>query len=525
MDVADHEGLRRAARAAGLRRSQAISLQTVARRRRQLWLLVLVVVVGVSTAVGLLIAGSGGALSDISGLTMAGLLALVVTFALLCIERETHLRRLERLLDSERSFSAAVSGRLAEFTSLLHAAKAVNSALGLQEVLDVVLANTLGIFSGASGSILLLDAAGELVCASAIGNDRAKDARVRIGVGVVGKVALTREPMLLNGSINSGDFPGYEDADRQIDSAMSVPLLHRDRLVGVLNVSAVGGRRFDESDVHLLNLFAETAASGIAQARLHEEECNRVSEMVRLEQLKSEFVTAVSHDLRTPLTSILGCTRVARREDLPAGQRQELLTIAEAQAERLAEMIERLLTSAALGFDHSPVELGPVDVVAAVHDQVTAHREACRDIHLDVPETMVALGDEGPLRQALGHLVDNALLHGSTPVQIAVRQHQGRVLLTVADSGPGVPVADRERIFERFVRLDASRGTPGLGLGLSLAQTLVGSMGGTLTVAEGGLGGAIFQIALVAAGHGAAGVPDPRAGDAVLTLVSDGSAA
>ena len=523
MDPED-EGVRRAARAAGLRRSDDISRQTITRRRRQLWFLVLIVFVGVATAVGLLVAGAGGALSDISGPTMGGLLALVVTFALLCIEREVHLRRLERLLDSERDFSAAVSGRLVEFTSLLHAAKAVNSALGLQEVLDVVLANTLGIFSGASGSILLLDTGGDLVCASAIGNERAKDARVRIGVGVVGKVALTREPMLLNGSINSADFPGYQDAERAIDSAMSVPLLHRDRLVGVLNVSAVGGRRFDESDVHLLSLFAETAASGIAQARMHEEECNRVSEMVRLEQLKSEFVTSVSHDLRTPLTSILGCTRVARREDLPPTQRAELLEIAEGQAERLAEMIERLLTSAALGFDPSPVDLGPIDVVSLVREEIAPHLQAGRDIQLDLPATSLGLGDATGLRQALGHLIDNAMLHGATPVKIAVRHVSGRVLLTVADSGPGVPLADRERIFDRFVRLDASRGTPGLGLGLSLAQTLVGTMGGTLSVAENPTGGAVFQIALVAAGHPTAPVDVPAPRDEPLLAVPGGTA-
>ena len=507
----DDRALRREAAAAGLRRRGPVSRDAVRRRRRQLWLLVALTCAGATTAVVLMTnAGLSGDVDAASAPALPGVLALVVAFALYCIDKEIHLRRVERLLAAEREYSAEVSARLDELGALLRAGKAVNSALELGEVLDRILDTSLELFSGASGSVLLLEGADELVGASARGNDAAAGARTRIGSGIAGRVAATREPVLLNGPAKPSDFPGHTPRRRRIASAMSVPLLHRDALIGVLNVTASGGRTFGENDLELLSLFAEHAASGVAHARVHAEERRRIDEMVRLEQMKSDFITGVSHDLRTPLTSIVGCTTVARRPDLPAAERAEILAIAEAQAQKLSAMVERMLMSAELGIEPEPASLVPFDVVAAVRSVAEEHLAAGRAVALALPPSAAVVGDRGRFVQALDLLLENAFRHGAPPVEIAVRADGARVAVTVVDCGNGIAPADRERVFERFVRLDASRGTPGVGLGLPIVRGLVATMGGSVSAAEAATGGAALRMELVAA-TARASLPEQRA--------------
>ncbi len=499
--MTDDRTLRREAAAAGLRRSMPVSRAAVRRRRRQLWLLLGLTCAGGMTAVAMLTtADLTGRVTDGSPpRTLVGVLALVVGFCLYCIEKEIHLRRVERMLVAERAFSAEVAARLDDLGALLRAGRAVNSALELGEVLDTILDTTLEMFSGASGSILLLEGADELVVVSARGNDAATGARARVGDGIAGRVAESRQAVLLNGPVVEADFPGHRARRQRIASAMSVPLVHRDALVGVLNVTASGERTFNDGDVELLSLFAEHAASGIAHARMHAEERHRIDEMVRLEQMKADFITGVSHDLRTPLTSIVGSTAVARRPDVATEQRDEMLAIVESQAQRLSAMVERMLLSAELGIEAQPAMLAPFDLMAAADEVSAAHARAGHPVRLDGPLTMPVIGDRGRLQQALDLLVENAFRHGAPPVVIAVTTSRSRVALTVSDRGPGIAAGDRERVFQRFVRLDASRGTPGVGLGLSIVRGLVSTMGGSVQVTEPRGGGAAFVIELVAA--------------------------
>jgi K+-sensing histidine kinase KdpD len=494
----------REARSAGIRVGKPLSTRTVRNRRRQLYLLIALVVTGVAVSLTNLVAlpESASALTGSTTKTSAVLGVLVVAFCIYCIEKEVHLRRLEQLLSDERDYSARVTGRLAEIASLLEAGRAVNSPLTLREVLDAVLTNALMLFEGAKGSVSLVDGADELACVSAIGNPRAVGTRTKFGEGITGQVAKTRKPVIIDGRASADRFPGVVPRGRDGDSAMSVPLIHRERLLGVLNVSAHGDRRFEDYDLRLLCLFAEHATSGIVHARMHEEDSRRVDALVKLEQSKTEFIAGVSHDLRTPLTSIVGCTTMARRKDVSDGQREELLVIAEAQSRRLAAMVERLLLSAELGKQAPTASAVPVDVVEVMRASVKRYADAGRTVVLDAADDagpVLALADSSLLAEAISHLTDNALLHGAPPVQLSVAVRDDQVAVVVSDHGPGIPADDRERVFERFVRLDASRTTPGIGLGLSLARAVVGAMGGSLVAEEppvDGPTGARFAILL-----------------------------
>ena len=159
--------------------------------------------------------------------------------------------------------------QLQRVRALLEAGRAVNSARELDEVLQTILNRAVHLLDGATGSVMLRDS-DELVVVASWGNDEALHRRVKIGDAISGRVAIARRPQLVVGPASSSHFPGLAARGRAVDSAMSVPMIDRGELVGVLNVGALGTRVFSDDDVDLLCAFAEQAATAIAKTRLYE---------------------------------------------------------------------------------------------------------------------------------------------------------------------------------------------------------------------------------------------------------------
>jgi len=491
------ERIRREARVVGLRGFSTPSLEAVERRRMQLWILAAVLLVALSSgavALSVFDAPSPGWANP--GVLRLAIVLLSVAFCVYAIEKELHLRKLARLLIDERVLTTALSNRLHEVSLLLDAGKAMNSVLELNAVLDIILRGALELLSGNSGSVMLLENA-ELVAASVRGNDLARRSRVPLGEGIAGHVALTREPLLIEGPVSSEDFPGHEPREQTVESAMCVPLMHRDDVLGVLNVNADQDREFTEYDLRALSLFAEQAAGAIANARLYEAELQHVAELLELDRLKSEFVALVSHELRTPLTSILAAAETARRPEL-RDQLDELVEIVVRQGRRLSTMVEDLLTTARLEKEATLPAVSDVDVGALVHLAARDFEVSGRPIQVEAQEGAVARGNPDSLRRVIDNLVDNAHKYGAPPVRVVVERNCGSVLLSVIDSGPGVPEDKREWIFERFARMDGNRDDPGLGLGLPVVRGLVLSCGGTIWVEDEPGAGAAFRVSLPA---------------------------
>ena len=278
---------------------------------------------------------------------------------------------------------------------------------------------------------------------------------------------------------------------------MSLPLLHRDELLGVLNVNADPDRSFSEFDLRAMSLFAEQAASAIANARLYATEQRRVEELIELDRMKRDFVATVSHELRTPLTSIVAAAKTAKRPGTESHQ-GEFWEIVERQADRLSGTVEDILEAAKIderqeGSDafRSAADVAAMTRMAAADFAVTG-----RDIEVEAPSSAVAYVDPHAIRRVLDNLIDNALKHGLAPVRVVVSEDHDRVLLGVYDAGPGIPEACRERIFERFSRLDRDRENPGIGLGLPIVRALVRGSGGEIRVDDAPGGGAAFTVSL-----------------------------
>lgn len=266
----------------GLRAFRTPSLEAVERRRLQLWflssLLLMSVVLGL---VALSIWPRASVrLLDLPSLRIA-IVLLTVAFCVYSIEKEIHLQRLARLLTDERVLTTALTNRLHEVALLLEAGRAMNSQLELHAVLDTILRSATELLTASSGSIMLADDE-DLVVSAVIGNAAAAESRERIGEGIAGYVAKTREPILINGAADELDFPGLVERRPYVDSALSVPLVHRDEVLGVLNVNAERDDAFTPYDLRAVSVFAEQAAAAIANARLYEAERAHVAELRRL---------------------------------------------------------------------------------------------------------------------------------------------------------------------------------------------------------------------------------------------------
>jgi two-component system OmpR family sensor kinase len=221
------------------------------------------------------------------------------------------------------------------------------------------------------------------------------------------------------------------------------------------------------------------------------------------EERLRRFLADASHELRTPLTSIRGYAELFRRG---ASERPEDLANAmraiEDEAARMSRLVEDLLLLARLD-DARPLERQPVALDDLTERAIDAARvaEPKRLIQFEFSERPIVIeGDEGRLRQVLDNLLANARQHtpADAPVYVSLRAAEPEVVLTVEDTGPGIPAADRELVFGRFARPDAARGREagGVGLGLAIVRSIVTAHGGTINVRTAEPHGSIFEVRL-----------------------------
>ncbi len=221
------------------------------------------------------------------------------------------------------------------------------------------------------------------------------------------------------------------------------------------------------------------------------------------------FIADASHELRTPLTSIRGYSEMLRRGASESQADSDLARRRiEEESVRMSALVDDMLLIARLD-QGRPLETRPVNLQAIASDAAADARAVAprREITLQAPGAVVVSGDDTRLRQVVGNLVRNALVHtpSASPVEIAVSTQNGTAQLSVVDHGPGLRPEDRERIFEPFYRADPSRSrdSGGAGLGLSIVNAVVVAHGGRVQVKETSGGGATFEVALpLASGPG-----------------------
>jgi signal transduction histidine kinase len=252
---------------------------------------------------------------------------------------------------------------------------------------------------------------------------------------------------------------------------------------------------------------AEEAAE--RQRRLTEREHEVVRRLQEADRLKADLVAAVSHELRNPLTTIVGVFGIlrVRRDRLSQAERDELVMMGISQSERLHRMIEQLLTAARFEQPEGVASLGAARTELDATDLIRQAGAEARARHQD---RRIAIETNGalPVRvaqdaivQVLGNLLDNACKYSpdGEPVRLSGTREGAEAVLVVEDAGPGIPEAERQRIFDRFTQLERHRQRRGggVGLGLYIARQLARSQDGDLLVTDPTDGrGARFELHL-----------------------------
>ena len=210
-------------------------------------------------------------------------------------------------------------------------------------------------------------------------------------------------------------------------------------------------------------------------------------QLQRVDQMKSDFVSLVSHELRAPLTSLNGGLEVALQsaETLPPSARRTLQAMMN-ESTRLTHFVQTILDVSRLEAGRLTLNLGPVAVVPILHRSVEVLFGARRRVQWELPtEVPPVWADEIYYEQIIRNLLRNADKYSpaDTPIEINVQFHAGNITVEVADHGVGIPVEVQEKIFERFERGQSGESAPpGWGLGLYFAKKLTEALGGRLTL-------------------------------------------
>lgn len=287
-------------------------------------------------------------------------------------------------------------------------------------------------------------------------------------------------------------------------TVIAAPVMADDRRLGVLTVYAKRAPIFVDDDLWLLDLLADQTAVVIeARALTHQ-----VSELRAREEatrLKEEFLSAAAHDLRTPLTVVLGqaellARRAARNPEAPTDPAGLARVVREAR--RLRALVNELLDVQRLEQGGVFTNLEPADLAEIADAVVARYADAGTPIRLHRPEVpLIVSVDRGRMEQVIDNLVENAIKYGPARGRPEVfvgpdGPNGGRV--AVVDHGIGIPTDERERVFERFYRASNATGITqtGLGLGLYICRRVVEAHGGTIWYEETSGGGTTFVVAL-----------------------------
>jgi signal transduction histidine kinase len=271
--------------------------------------------------------------------------------------------------------------------------------------------------------------------------------------------------------------------------------------IGILAIARSQPDAFEAEEVELVTLLARIVAHAVQNIRAYSAEKATADELRRLSTLRADFVSLVSHELRSPMAAVIGAARTLheRWRDLRVDQREAFLDLIADETGRLADLIGDVLDTSRIEAGTFSYSFAVLDLGDLVQETVSSAQVAQDEVavRLDLATALpLVSGDRARLRQVVANLIDNAVKYSPVgrAVEVAVYAAGEDVVVTVSDSGPGIPPEHHGLIFEKFGRTKIGGAKPGTGLGLFIARSIAEAHGGSLTVSSNSGAGATFAL-------------------------------
>jgi GAF domain-containing protein len=442
--------------------------------------------------------------------TQIDLLQTFAEQAVIAIENVRLFKELEaRTQDLTRSVS--------ELQALGEVGQAISSTLDLETVLNTIVSRAVQISGLDGGVVFEYDAAAEEFVQRAMTDtsgalaEARRTTRIRKGEGVLGRTAITLEPV----QVADIALPGaYEGRLREIligsgiRAILAVPMVREGQLIGCLGVTRNQPGEFPTETIELLRTFATQSALAIQNARLFHEIEDKSRQLEAASRHKSEFLANMSHELRTPLNAIIGFSEVLNERmfgELNEKQDEYLKDIY-ASGQHLLSLINDILDLSKIEAGRMELELAEFSLPVAIDNALILVRERAsrRGIRLrSAIDDRVGMirGDERKVKQVLLNLLSNALKFTPEGGRIDVRaaMTEGMAEISVADTGVGIAPEDQAAIFEEFRQVGtADKKVEGTGLGLALSRKFIELHGGRIWVHSQPGEGSTFSFTLPA---------------------------
>lgn len=381
--------------------------------------------------------------------------------------------------------------------------RVVSQSLDLNEIFKEALAKTLQVTSTDAGAIYSLEDEGimlKLKTATGLSDTFARAvSEIKTGEGIAGRAVQIKKPFVvdIDHYPTRSLLPSLEKEG--LVTLVSVPLMAKGNVVGVMNLANRRRRVFTKEDIDVLASVGSQIGVAIENARLYHE--SRVSyerleaayeELKSLDRMKSEFLSNVSHELKTPLVSIRGYSELMYDDKLGAltpTQRKSLEAIIR-NTDRLTRLIDSLLFLSVQQIGRPALEMkkqSVEDIITASMSDMKVQAER-KNITLakELPARLEVMGDRDRLTEVFMNLLDNAIkfTHPGGGVTVKAWEEENTVHITVADTGIGIPENVVPYLFQRFYQADASltRRYGGTGLGLYISKSIVDAHGGEIWI-------------------------------------------
>ncbi|MGB9880297.1 MAG: sensor histidine kinase, partial [Anaerolineae bacterium] len=315
----------------------------------------------------------------------------------------------------------------------------------------------------------------------------------RINEQLAWNALQSEQPLIWRAGPGQGSFFVSEAVNKRITTAVALPLVVKGEKIGILGLAKEKKEHaFVRSDLELLSVLASQAAIAIQNARLFTRLRNAYEQLKELDRMKSDFISTVSHELRSPLHSISGYVQLLLDGKAPdKATQQECLEIVYRQTQHLTNLINDLLDASRMESASLVLQKEPVQMYLAVQEVLADLQPLAEQAQITLtnhltPDLPVVFGDKERLKQVVRNLVHNAIKF--TPkgghVTISATVEPGRIVVSVQDDGIGIPAEALPRLFERFYQVDSSstRRAGGTGLGLYICKQIVTAHGGEIWV-------------------------------------------